>query len=265
MQLDERLLVGEDRHREIDRPRLEVDQALARVGIDLEHDAVEVRAVAPVAVEAVDDDLLALVPGLERERPGADGVLGERVAPRADPGRRHHREHREVAEQRRVRTADVDLDGVGVDRDDLLDVLEQRAPVAAARAEVVRVAGVEQALEREHDRVGVERRAVVEDDLVAELERPGLAVGRDLPAGRQARLDVGRPRLPADEALEHELADLDRLAVGDAHRVERDGVGGLGDDERTGIAPVVHLDVRRVAAQRRERKREPADPHCAGL
>ena len=51
------------------------------------------------------------------------------------------------------------------------------------------------------------------------------------------------PGLPADEALEQQLADLDRLAVGDAHRIERDDVGGLRDDERTGIA----LLVQRVA------------------
>ena len=97
----------------------------------------------------------------------------------------------------------------------------------------------EQALEREHDRIGVERRAVVKPHVRTQVERPAQAVLGDLPLRRETRLDVGRPRLPADEPLEEQLADLDRLAVGRADRIEHDHVGGLRDDERTRIAALV--------------------------
>jgi len=107
-------------------------------------------------------------------------------------------------------------------------------------AQVRRVLRIEDAREREHDRVGVERRAVVEAHVVAQVERPHQLVVGDLVMRREPRLELHRARPPADEPFEHELADLDRLAVGHAREVERDHVGGARDDERAGIAPGVH-------------------------
>src|SRR5207237_569825 len=100
-----------------------------------------------------------------------------------------------------------------------------------------------------------------ETHVIVEMKRPGLAVGRDLPRVGEPRLDVGRARLPADEALEDELADLDRLGVGDADRIERDDVGRLGDDERARIATPVQRLATRVAAESERSDGERADPH----
>ncbi len=164
----------------------------------------------------------------------------ERVAPARHRGRRHDRKLREIAEQRRVRLLDEDLDGARVLRDHRVDVLQQGAPVATAiGSDEAGVLRIEQALEREHDRVGIERRAIVERDVIAQVERPGPPVRRDVPGLGELRLDIGGAGLPADQALVDQLADLDRLAVGHEHGVERDHIGGLGDDEDPGVALAV--------------------------
>ncbi len=48
--------------------------------------------------------------------------------------------------------------------------------------------GVENAVEREFRRSRIEGGAVMEADALAQMEAIGQQIGRDLPAGRQARL-----------------------------------------------------------------------------
>jgi hypothetical protein len=109
---------------------------------------------------------------------------------------------------------------------------------------------IDHALEREHDRVGVERPTIVEHHARPQHKRPAQAVGRDLPRGREPGLGLGRPGHPAREALEQDLADLDRLGVDHADQVQTGDVGGLRDDEHPRIAAVVARHRPRVATER---------------
>ena len=144
---------------------------------------------------------------------------------------------------------DLDLDAGGPLCGHPLDVLEQPAPVRRGLPDVARVPGIDHALEREHDRAGIERRAIVKPHVGAQLERPAQAVGRHLPCGREPRLDVGRARLPPREALEQDLTDLDRLVVDDAHEIEPGDVGRVRDHQRAGIAAVMQAGRSRVARE----------------
>jgi hypothetical protein len=218
-------LVGRDRQGDVGGAALEGDQALPRVGLDLEHHPGAGRALAPIPRVARDHDALAAIPAHERERAGPHRVLGEVLAPPRHRGRRHdrHREHRHAGEERREALGDRDPHGQPVHRLDPLDVLVGVGPVAEL-AEVERVARVALALEAEHHRLGVERRAVVEDHPGPQAEGPDPAAGVDLPRHRQPGLDVGRARPVADQGLEHLRDHLGRLVVGRARRIEGGGV-----------------------------------------
>src|SRR5687767_5212543 len=97
-------------------------------------------------------------------------MVDELRPPAPDRARRHDRIHREIAEQRRVFSPYVDLDRKWIDCNDLVDVVEHAAPIAAAVTERLRVPFDEQTLEREHDRIGIEWCAVVEPHVRAQVE-----------------------------------------------------------------------------------------------
>ena len=194
---------------------------------------------APVALEPLHDDLLARVPltrtRTARCRPDGPGSL----APLRDRGRRHHRVHREIAEQRRVRARDVDLDRRGIDRHDPGDALQQASPVDRVLAAQVVAGGPDRAAARTRTprpprRTGCHRGT-----------RRWRGAGTSTPGRPRtpARWSRGRaatsvvPGSPADEALEHQAADLDRLAVGDADRIEGLDIRRARDHERPRIAP----------------------------
>ena len=104
------------------------------------------------------------------------------------------------------------------------------------------------AVEAEDDRVGVEGRAVVEAHVVAQVEGPDAPVGRLLPRLGQRRLDLGRVAAVAHQVIEDLLGHLGRFGVGDARRIERDGVGAAADEH----GRVVDGLAGRAAGQRRE-------------
>ena len=120
-------------------------------------------------------------------------------------GRALHAEVDEAEEgaERPVRRLHGDLDGVVVDR---LDVGQGRQEAGVREA-----LAVADALQVELHRLGVERRAVVEGDALAELQRPALAVRRDPDVLREPGHEpLGRP---PEEALEDLLAH-DEAVVG---------------------------------------------------
>ena len=205
-----------------------------------EDQPVELRLVAPVVVVAHHDEAVPARPGLELERTGPDRMLGA-VGPggleagllvdralvgaelleRLRAGEREVRE-RERAEERRRRLRQVDRDVCRVGRLAALvqarilpvgEAPEHRLPVVGRALELERTLEVVPTVEVEADGLGVEIRAVVELDAVAQRERPrrpGL-VGR--PLGRQAGNDLGRSGLQGDQALEHLVDRAERLAV----------------------------------------------------
>ena len=87
-----------------------------------------------------------------------------------------------------------------------------------------------QVLEVRHDRVRVERRAVLEADSLAQREGPDPLVGRR-PGGRQHALGVQRPGAHAHQRLAHVGEDLEGHDVVRAVRVERRRVGQRADHE----------------------------------
>ncbi|MCB0177524.1 MAG: hypothetical protein KDI62_04795, partial [Anaerolineae bacterium] len=72
VEIDELQLLGQHRRRDVDRARLERDQALPRILDDLEDQAIELGCAAPVAGVAAQHDPAAAVPALEHERAAAD-------------------------------------------------------------------------------------------------------------------------------------------------------------------------------------------------
>ena len=95
-----------------------------------------------------------------------------------------------------MRAGQREHDGVFVSR---FDLSQRRELVVVVREDIARSAGrvtfVHLAQERKHDRVRVERRTVVEQDIVAQMKRPDQTVDAGLPARRETGDDLG-PALP---------------------------------------------------------------------
>ena len=166
-------------------------------------------------------------------------------------GGRRRDDHRvapgEVGEQRRLRRVEADLEGDVVDRRHLVDAGEQ------ALLGVERALG-HRAVEGEDHVLGGEGGAVVEGDAVAQVEDPGEAVGRRLPALGEGGQD-GAVGAEAGQPLED-------VGVGDLVD-RRGGAGGRVEDRRLEL----HADhdvgaLRRGGARhqhqpRRQRQRPP--------
>ena len=171
----------------VDVAGAQVRGARARLDDDLERQLVELDLRRVVVVRrALEHDRVALAAARVLERPDAHRVGGELLAELLELlGRHHHaRAVGELRGQRRERRRELDLDRARVDDLDRAD-----------RRELGRAAGLLEravAVERRLDGGGVELRAVVELDAVAELDRDGLAVTRDLRQRR--RRAAGRSR-----------------------------------------------------------------------
>lgn len=88
------------------------------------------------------------------------------------------------------------------------------------------------------DRLGVERRTVVEGDVRANMEDVGQAVGRDVPTLGERGLDLDRAGLETGQALGQVIRDRNRIAVAIGTRdggIELNRRLGDGDDERLPI------------------------------
>ena len=153
-------VVGRDALDDVEFAGEEVVQPHGRIGHRPVDDLVEVdRVLVPVVGELLDGDVVLDDPLLELVRAGADRGIGEGVGvDRLDRGRRHHHPGAvgELGEERREGLAEDELGGLVVDRLDALD----RADVALACRFLKR----EGALDVELHRLGIERRAVMEDD-----------------------------------------------------------------------------------------------------
>jgi hypothetical protein len=171
-----------------------------------------VRIVAAVVDEigiALEDDLRSRLPLLELERPSANRVVPEIVAELLDRRRRDDANNGAVGEERGVRLAERE------DRRRRVRGLNrfQRLHERLVRRGHLRI---EDAVEGELHRVGVEVRAIVELDPLPDLEGDLLAVLADLP-----RLSKPRLRQPL-------LVDVDQVLVDDSHHL----AGSQGDRAR---------------------------------
>jgi hypothetical protein len=138
--------------------------------------------------------------------------------------------HGEQAREAGERLLEHDLHGVGIHRGEARHRL--RAPVTKLGAplddgEGVRGsgfhAGIENARQREHDVVGRHLAPVVELDALAQRERPRQPVAGGAPELRERGRD-GERLIEAHEAVEDLLDDGDPVDVGDARRVQADGL-----------------------------------------
>ena len=189
---------GEQHH--VGVARLQRDHPRALLGHHLEDDAVDERLVAPVVGIALDDHVRVGLPLDELERASADGRPAEVGAHLLHGGRRHdaHAVHRERAEDRPVGLLRDHVDGEVVDD---LGAAQRARQARPARGRLA----VERAVEREAHRLGIERRAVVELHVRAQLESH--ARGRhDLVRGRERGLDL-HLLVEREQTLEHVEVD----------------------------------------------------------
>ena len=159
---------------------------------------------------ALQDEGRVVGPALHLERAGGDRVHGELVAQRLDGGHRGRRQVvlADVAEERDVRLLEDGPDRVLVHHLGLV--------VRAEPADLERLGGrIDHPVVGRLDGRRVERRAVVELDVLAQVEGVDLAVRRDLPLLGQARHELAALRLP-----DQRIVDL-------AH--DPGGVGGRPD------------------------------------
>jgi hypothetical protein len=109
----------------IDRAGLELEPALGGLIAPPELDVRRLRSLAPVAVEGVEDQAIALLPRTELVRPGAVGIVEVRLVGRVglEVGRvlDAERAERDLREEGDVRGAHLELDGQVVDGRDLLE------------------------------------------------------------------------------------------------------------------------------------------------
>ncbi len=228
----ERLQLGDHHGRDVgDDIHLAAQQlqhARGVLGDHLEFQVLHRGLPAPIRIVASQHDLLARLPALQLERPGAGGIAAVVLAEFLQRGRAQDRqvEHRELRDHRRERLLCGDRDGVLVDHLRFLDEARDRA----ARRSGGRI---EDAVERRLHGLGVELRAVVELHALAQLERPGELVGRHAP-----RLGEFGHELPllveAHEVLVDVHGDTHVRALEDEMRIERGRVVARGEDERAG-------------------------------
>ncbi len=136
----------------------------------------------------------------------------------------------EVGQERGVGLLQVENDRSRVGGFGPLDGAEEEGQREGAGV-VLGVLVVQHAVEVELDRFGVERRAVVELDALAEREGVGLAVRGNLPLLGQRRFDLQRAAAEPDEAVVEVHQDAEIVGRGDRVGVQRLRLGDLADDE----------------------------------
>ena len=169
-------------------------------------------------------------------------------------GRREdHEAHpvgREHVEHERVGLLEPDLNRVGIERLDRVHRLVERAHARPGRR-------VHDPVDAELHRGRVERRAVVKDHVLSQLERVEEPVGGDLPRVRGARheLAVGRD---AQEAAADVHRDPVQLVPGRGVEVEVGDLVAVGDAQITSALCLLRL--RRRASGRRSRRGRAGGP-----
>ena len=232
----------------IDRPRhvrfavLDLQRAHGRLRHGLEHDALQLGFVAPVAVEGFHRDVVVLLPFDEPERARTNGVLVDALAVLLQGFHRNNEAWRDgqVRQQRRKLAIERELDvevADGLDfGHDVRDVIgdKWKAAVVALGVLVQRVVFVDLTVERKGSRLGGERRAIVELDARLEVKDVLRAVGRDVPLLGERWLDVGAARLVAHQALVHSCGGDEALLRVHRGWIQAIGVAGEQEGERVG-------------------------------
>ncbi len=177
-----------------------------------EHEPPDARGAGPVTLHGGELDAARLARG-EAKGPGAHRRLRARREP---PGALDREEGlRERRQERRVRPVEGDLDHVGAHA--------QGAPrEAELRAQVLEVRG---------DRGGVERRAVVERDPLAQGQGPDALVGGG-PGGGEHSFRAQRAGPQPHQRLAHVADDLGGHEVGRPVRRQARRIAERADDDR---------------------------------
>ena len=241
---------------QVDAARQHLGDAGIGIGDRAVDDGLQRRRAVPVVLVAGDDDAGVGVPVLELEGAGARRIAAEVLAVLLHRGRRDDQPGRigEVGEERGVGRVELELDGLGVDRGGRLDGREEEGERERAGA-VERMALVEHPVEGELDRLGIERRPVVELDALAKVEGVGQAVVGDVPGLRQRRLGLQRAVLIADQAVIHVHQDAEVVDRGVDARVERLRLRDLSHDQDVGR----RLRLGRQAGGDADGEREPGE------
>jgi hypothetical protein len=150
---------------------------------------------------------------------------------RAHDGRRAGRED---GQEGGARLLEDELDGRGIDDLDRLDVAEEEVRERILAQLVERVLRVDLPLDGELHRLRVERRAVVEGDVLPELERVAQAVLRYRPGLGQPRHHLRALVGEGHQRLDDAPADPVRVEVGHLGGVEVHGLGDESHDQRAG-------------------------------
>ena len=189
-------------------------------------DAVDVDVgLVPVVGELLDDDAVLLHPLDELVGAGADRLLAELVAGLLRGLRRDHHAGAvgELRDERRERALEVQADGQRIDDLDLLDRRDLGPPERALHRQM--------ALEGELRRLGIERLAVVELDVRAQLDRHRLAVVGRIMGQRELRHDVELLVDVEELVAQGREDDASDIGAGE-RRVEHVGILGKSDAER---------------------------------
>ena len=191
----------------------QIGDARRGIGNRAEDDARERRLGAPVGVVAIERHRNAALPraelvGAAADRREIEGVLAHGL----DDLLRHDRELDELREQGRIGTLRGQRHRFGVVRDGVDDLVE----LAELRAGELRISD---ALDAEDDVVGGQLRAVMEGDVIAQLELD-LRVGKLLPRGCDLRRDDTLV-VTGDEIVEDVAVDVVAVRVPLDMRIER--------------------------------------------
>ena len=223
------------------RPRDEIDLAAQQRGdaglglgdgaefraVEVGDTAVRIGGRGPVALlVSLEPDDVVRVPARESERPGADGIAPVGVAVAFD---RSGADRRGVGDQESDPERHVGLlvdvgDGEVVDDLDPVDWPQEEARGGGGR-------GIDVAFHRELDRLRVERRAVVELDLGAQVEDDGLVAVTELPVEGEARVHHAGAGVDHRERIVEVRLDLGVRHLPRLVRVHRARARGAPDSE----------------------------------
>jgi hypothetical protein len=169
--------VGRNLDHQVEAAGQQLGQAGVSIGQRAEDHCLELRGAVPVVWIALDHDLGVALPFGEAVGAGADGLAAKVLAALADGFWRYDQPGRigEVGQQRGVGFLQVEDDSARVGGFGAFDGAEEEGEREGAGV-VLRVLVVQHAVEVELDRLGVERRAVVELDAMPEREGIGPAV-----------------------------------------------------------------------------------------
>ncbi len=227
--------VGRHLDHQVDAAGQHLGGAGVGVGDRAEDHGLERRLAVPVVGVLLDHHGLVRTPFDKFEGPGTRRVAAEIGPVLLDRLGRGDQAGRigEVRQERRVGRVQGEDDGHVVGGLDALDRAEEEAQRERPGV-VIGVVLVENAIEVELHRLGVQRAAVVEGHALAQLEGVDGAVVADLPAFGQRGLHLERAVLVADQPVIDVHQDPEVVDRGDGVRVQRLRLGDLADDQDAG-------------------------------